>query len=70
MHDSLLICRFVEEKSEAAFTEIVRRHARLVYNTCFRETRDTCLPRTRLRRSLSFPDTSECFSYTPCKSPT
>jgi len=43
MRDSQLIRRYVEQKSEAAFTEIVRRHARLVYNTCFRETRNALL---------------------------
>ncbi len=40
MQDALLIRRYVREKSQAAFAEIVQRYRRLVYFTCLRESGD------------------------------
>ncbi len=38
MQDALLIRRYVQEQSQAAFAEIVQRYRRLVYFTCLRES--------------------------------
>src|SRR5262245_7606075 len=37
MDDSTLLRAYVEDKSEAAFTELVQRHLNLVYSTALRQ---------------------------------
>lgn len=43
MHDWQLLREYVEHNSQPAFTELVERHANLVYSTCLRETGDAAL---------------------------
>ena len=38
--DRALLTRFVHQGDEAAFTEIVRRHSKLVFGVCHRTLRD------------------------------
>src|SRR5580700_1389041 len=40
MDDWQLLRRYVEEGAESVFGQLVDRHKRLVYWTCFRDTRD------------------------------